>query len=111
MTNYEKMFKQLFVLNDSGIYLTIDSGHTWIENTDESSANRHLMEAGISVNNKIYGGIAQALDVMDEALQRAGCSSLVEVFDMMESDGYVIGKGGIDESRIDKTNKNEGGMY
>jgi len=74
MKNYEKMFKQLFMLNQGRVYLHLADGHTWIayDENAEHSIEAVLRVAGIAVNNKIYGGIAEALDTMDEALQKAG---------------------------------------
>ena len=114
MTNYEKMFKQLFMLGNGGVYLTVNSGHTWIEQ-DENADRRideMLMFAGVSVNNKIYGGIAEALDTMDAALKAVGQPSLVEQYDEFMNDGfYQIGDGGVDESRIKIVEKGKGGLY
>jgi len=113
MTNYEKMFKQLFMLNQGRVYLRITDGHTWIENEEGSSIDYNLKANGISVNNKIYGGLAQALDTMDEALQQAGYKPLVQEFDALFSIDafYTVGAGGVDESRIDRTTKGKGGLY
>ena len=112
MANYEKMFKQLFVLNQGRVYLHLADGHTWIENEEGSLIDYNLKKNGISVNNKIYGGLAQALDTMDEAMQQAGYKTLVQEFDELFADSfYNVGAGGVDESRIDKTTKGKGGLY
>ena len=113
MTNYEKMFKQLFMLNQGRVYLHLADGHTWIENEEGSLIDHDLRKNGISVNNKIYGGLAQALDTMDEALQQAGYKPLVQEFDALffVDAFYRVGAGGVDESRIHKTTKGKGGLY
>ena len=114
MTNYEKMFKQLFMLGNGGVYLTVFSGHTWIEQDENADRpiDEVLLSAGVSVNNKIYGGIAEALDTMDAALQAAGQPSLEEQYDEFMSDGYYrIGDGGVGKNRIDIVEKGKGGLY
>lgn len=113
MTNYEKMFKQLFVLGNGGVYLELADGHTWIsyDENAEHSIEVILRNNGIAVNNKIYGGIAEALDTMDEALQKAGQPSLVQQYDELVQDFYFIGKGGAGSNRIEKVNPLHGGIF
>jgi hypothetical protein len=67
-----------------------------------------LSEAGVYVNDKIYGGVFEAIDTIDAGLQRAGQKPLIEQFD--ERGFIYLGDGGVDESRITKVEKGKGGL-
>jgi hypothetical protein len=110
--DYEKMFKQLLMMNQGGVYLQLDDGHTWIMKDSDADhpLSAILCDAGVSVANKIYGGIAQALDTMDEAALLAGCGTLCKQYDVLVRDFYFIGEGGVREGWVEKVAAGEGGL-
>ena len=66
-------------------------------------------ESGNGVTDKIYGGILEALDTIDEALKMAGATyTLLELYDEQTQ---FLGNGGVGGSRLDKTSKGKGGIY
>jgi len=97
--DYEYYLKRLIVLNARGCYLTFADGHTWIEEDLECQTGRLVSNAlkagGVSLNNKIYGGVFEAIDTLDAALQAAGEDALLLQFWM------DFGDGGADKSRIE----------
>mgnify|MGYP003558735722 CR=1 FL=1 len=106
--DFENLFKRLLVMNHRGIYLQSADGHIWIKNDPESDYPLADELTNVMLNNKIYGGIVQAVDTFDEALRIQGLPSLLEMFD---EDVLFMGRGGVDESRIDKVESGKGGMY
>lgn len=107
--DYENLFKRLLMLNQIGVYLKGAHGHVWIELDEE--AEYHLEFKQVAVNNKIYGGVIEAIDVMDEALRRDGQPSLMDTWEEWGKDVLFLGKGGVDESRIDEVQSGRGGLY
>ena len=105
--NYGNLFKRLLIMNSMGVYLYGRDGHIWIGTSDESNA--YLLS--ISLNNKIYGGVIQAVDTFDEALQRDGQPSLMDRWNEYGKTEMFLGKGGIDESRIGVVAYGKGGIY
>ena len=107
VTNYEHWFKMLMCANRLGIYIIDADGHRWIvsEPSDNFDYDEVLVDAGISVNNKIYGGFTDALLVIDESLRLAMGKSLLDVWEFGE---YEIGSGVLDSSRI---KRGKGGLY
>ena len=83
------MSKRLIAAMQMGILIYNQDGHRWIEcvgepylpyDRDVNAFIAILEEAGICINNKIYGSHREALFVIDEALQKAGSSTLLERF-------------------------------
>lgn len=101
--DFEKLFKALAVMNHLGYSVYAADGHTWIQ-WDE---NRKNIFVDVCLNNKIYGGIAEAVETFDAAYQMDGNPPLVDEFDAF---GLLVGKGGVDHSRIDKC-EGKGGVY
>jgi len=104
MGKHEKNFKRMIALNSLGSHLYFRDGHTWIGDTSDEvesiySLRTILMDNKILLNTKIYGGILEALDTVDEALFQAVGKKLVDFF---EPSFMFMGDGGIDRSRIDK---------
>lgn len=67
-----------------GITLVGRDGHIWIETVGQgddvyADFDDILAAGGILINNKIYGGILQALDTIDEALRQCGHEPLEHV--------------------------------
>lgn len=106
----EVNFKRLLALNQLGCWLRGEDGHIWIEyERDEDSCllARILSEGGISINNKIYGGVLEALNVVDAALQRAGHHKLIDTYC---SEVSFLGEDTLDESRIIEVEKGNPGI-
>ena len=105
MTRLEKRLLGLMQLGGS---LNGADGHIWIESCDkEHNLNEILQEKGILLNNKIYGGVLEALDTIDACLLQMGLDKLGDIYN---EDILFMGKGDIDWSRIDKTEKHRGGL-
>jgi hypothetical protein len=112
--NWEGMAKRLLALGDLGAFLGGADGHIWIQTAGRDYEENHflfpvLRNAGISLNNKIYGGIFEALDTIDEALRMAGHDILLDYYD--EDSMFLGNKIGPDMSRIDRKEKGKGGLY
>jgi hypothetical protein len=114
---------RLLGLTALGCYLAARDGHIWVEQIheepedDESGVDRAgsglamiLAAAGIVLNNKIYGGVLEALDTIDEALRLAGASTLASYGESDGSCGYFLGEPCIARDRIDRTRPGEGGI-
>ena len=114
MTDWKKMFMLLANANNLGIYVTEADGHWWIESepTEYMDYNETLCVNGIRVNNKIYGGILEALAVIDESLKlckRRGIedSGLDNVYSQNKE---YHGEFKPAMGRIDKVKNGEGGL-
>jgi len=115
--NSEELAKRLLALGQYGCYLCGADGHIWIEPViDGESAKQSylhdlLKRAGVGLNCKIYGGVLEALDTIDEALRLAGKPSLLKGFPGWRYDDELfLGDPGIGESRIDIYEKGTGGL-
>jgi hypothetical protein len=111
----ENLAERILALNDMGCSLIGRDGHIFIvENYFDddyvSKLSIILKEAGVCLNNKIYGGILQALDTIDEALRLAGSKNLLERY-IENKDRMFFGNPGIGVSRIDIQEKGQGGIY
>jgi hypothetical protein len=118
---HEDLAKRLLSLGQYGCHLCGRDGHIWIEPAyipgeeemimEHSSLHYILKKAGVSLNNKIYGGVIEALDTIDEALRLSGWSSLLDGFPGWgDTDSLFLGKGGIDRGRIFIGKKDTGGL-
>lgn len=101
--NYDNLFQRLLMLNQMGAYLDGQDGHIWI--------NGDIGLDTIMVNSKIYGGVIEALDTIDEALRRDGQEDLLTMWNNYGKDVLFLGSGGVDESRIDKVKSGQGGIF
>lgn len=113
---------RLLALNQYDLYLKAQDGHIWIESGMEDTGENHddqawqscsyfhklLREKGVLLNNKIYGGILEALNAVDAALQLAGEKPLAELYD---PDWMFLGDDTHDTSRIQKVEPGHGGIY
>jgi hypothetical protein len=106
----ENLAKRLLALNDLGCYLIGRDGHIWIEEINNSLFSEMLKIAGVILNNKIYGGILEALDTIDEALKLAKYINLIEYYEN-NKDRIFLGNPGVDNSRINKTSPKMGGLF
>jgi hypothetical protein len=107
--NYEVLAKRLLGLMQLGGSLHGQDGHIWINVSEiEWNLDEVLRDGGISLNNKIYGGILESLDTIDEALKGCGKEPLEKWYDI---NIQFLGSPGTDISRIDKTERGEGGLY
>jgi hypothetical protein len=113
----ENLAERILALNDIGCSLIGRDGHIWIEENNldgdgdfVSELSLILKEAGVCLNSKIYGGILQALDTIDEALRLAGTNNLLNRY-IENKDRIFFGDPGIGISRIDIQEKGKGGIY
>ena len=98
--NYEEVSKKLLSLMQMGTILKGRDGHIWIDFNwfNEDDLVEILLSYGVEINTKIYGGVIEALDTIDRALELAGETSLLERFN---PDIQFFGnRFGPDESRI-----------
>ena len=110
---------RLLGLTSLGVYLEGRDGHVWIEpirdageDYDTTSGLARLLRAnGVSLNNKIYGGVLEALDTIDEALRRCDRPNLLEHYVGGDYRALFLGKPGVDASRITQHEPNTGGIY
>ena len=108
MTDLEK---QLIVLSAFGIYITHQDGHRWIESAQLENYNysEELSKHGILVNNKIYGGVKEAIKVIDETWKMMYDRTLTDEFDstydVNDDIEYIWG-----HKRIDMTTEGHGGL-
>jgi hypothetical protein len=119
--NTEELAKRLLALGQYGCHLHGQDGHIWIEpaynqcdgEEEENHSDLHyvLKKAGVGLNNKIYGGVLEALDTIDEALRLAGIPSLLSGFSGWDHNGSLfLGEPGIGKGRIDIYEKGIGGL-
>ena len=107
------MTKRLLMLGALGGHLEGHDGHIWIcsDEEDEFCENRIgyiLRRGGVLLNNKIYGGALEALNMIDIALEKAGSRSLLEWWD---DEWMFLGEDTTHDNRIDLVKPGEGGMY
>ena len=113
MTDPDELGKRLIVAMDLGIMFRAEDGHIWIESDNGESGfemlfTRLLSEFGIELNNKIYGGILEALDTIDECFRMMWKPSLLEQY---APERHFLGtKRGPDMSRIKRVEPGEGGL-
>jgi len=108
--NWENLAKRLLSFMAMGGHLESDSGHIWIYSEDDEDRyfDSVVKKAGVSVNNKIYGGVLEALNVVDKALEYAGHPSLLDQWD---EDYMFLGEDTFRENRLDRCAKGTGGLY
>lgn len=105
----DDLTKRLMSLMQLDAWLTGSDGHIWIESApdgDDNSLDKILYDNDIALNGKIYGGILQALDTIDAALQMCGELTLLERY---SESVQFLGEPGVARSRIDKSKR--GGIY
>ena len=104
--DWKKAFECLAEANRLGICIEEADGHWWINCVETYCGfdyNKHLDKHGVSVNSKIYGGILEALAVIDDSLRLCGGRGLIYTTDYLGE--YVT-----DMSRITRTEPGEGGL-
>lgn len=104
--------KQLIVLSAHGIYITHQDGYRWIERSPLEYYNydEELSEHGIMVNNKIYGGVKEAIAVVDETWKMMYGETLVETFDYAYYARFDIDPANAEHGRITKVEPGHGGL-
>lgn len=106
--DYENLFKRLLMLNQMGVYLNGRDGHIWI-NQDENEEYPMKLDI-VFLNTKIYGGIIEALDTIDLALETDGQPQLLERWEKYGKDVQFLGRGGVGAGRIDIVKAGQGGL-
>ena len=104
------MEKRLLGLMQLGCVLRGQDGHIWIDQVPESTLDEILKGGGVLLNDKIYGGITQALDTIDEALTMA-LDAAESTSDWYNEDIQFDVAKGADMSRIKVVGKQQGGLY
>ena len=106
----DELSTRLLALGQMGAYLFGRDGHIWIEqdyNADGETLQTILCAGGIRLNNKIYGGVLQALDTIDEALRQCGEPALLQRYN---AGVLFLGASSIGVGRITKVTKVNGGL-
>lgn len=100
----DKLTERLLGLMQIGARLEAHDGHIWIysDEGDDDFLENILQEASILLNNKIYGGVLEALDTIDEALRLADKPSLATHY---SPEMQFLGEAGVDKSRIGRSGK------
>lgn len=115
--DHEVTLKRILGLSQIGCRLEGRDGHIWIEGDcdDEYSCcllHKWLAEAGVMLNNKIYGGMLEALDTVDHALSLCGKPPLLQQFPGFgHMDQMFLGEPGVCASRISRVDPCTGGLY
>ncbi|MFH0938196.1 MAG: hypothetical protein V1899_02810 [Planctomycetota bacterium] len=109
----DTLARRLLALGQMGAYLVGMDGHIWIEqdeNFDNEGLAGILRDGGVALNNKIYGGVLEALDTIDEALRRAKYvyPTLLQNYD---EDILFLGETGIGQNRIEVGSPGDGGIF
>jgi hypothetical protein len=112
--------KCLIVLMKNGIYIQHADGHRWIHcgnsidseeyDRGEYSYDAELKKYGIQVNSKIYGGVCEAVVVVNETWKMMYNRTLIQEFDNWFDVEWDVA--GVDnwQSRIDRYEKGTGGL-
>jgi len=106
-TSLYDMAQRLLGCMQLGILLQGENGHIWIESIEGSDFEDLLKANKISLNNKIYGGILEALDTIDECLTKHCQHCCLK--DCYNPDVQFLGSGGPAHDRI-YTNSCVGGL-
>lgn len=109
MTDLEK---RLIVLSHLGITIEHCNGHRYIycRETEDFDFDRILNLNGVSLNNKIYGTLLDALDIIDYCLVKCNCKTLLDNFWFDEFDISGDRKRPFDSSRVDLVERGKGGL-
>ena len=113
IVDWEALAKRYIALSAQGVRIEFDSGHYWLmaDEDADSSLDALLKDAGVRVNGKIYGGILEALDTIDEALQQANAKNLLTYYNDLVTGvypGYSLGNNGI--GHVDRVAPGQGGI-
>lgn len=91
--DFENVAKRLVALGYLGCHIEMRDGHFWIMSSEyddmglsESRLSHILQEAGVRINDKIYGGVLEALACIDQALELAGHPILLQVYEQAWKD-------------------------
>jgi hypothetical protein len=112
MTTLEK---QLIAISAHGIWIENAHGHRWIMCSEEATENGYnfneqLKKHQISINGKIYGGVVQAVQVIDKAYKQMHNISLEQWFNYAYSDEYdITGRCDSVETLVNKASAEFGG--
>jgi hypothetical protein len=84
--------KQLIVLSAHGIYITHEDVHRWINSVPQEAYDyeKELDAHGILVNNKIYGGVKEAVEVINATWLIMYDETLVDTFDGLFDDRFDV---------------------
>lgn len=88
---YTKLEKQLIMLSAMGITINIEDGHRWIcfdENNDNYLELHTLLEKNI--HTKVYGGIKEAILLMDNFFIKNNMPTLEKKFDEIIDPVYDV---------------------
>lgn len=109
--------KKLIILSYLGITIEHADGHRWIEyheTINGFSFDKELKEHGLLLNNKIYGGVLQAINVIDRAIYYMWEMDLLEFYNkifLSQNYGVEINwDSGHEDNRIKITETGEGGL-
>lgn len=113
--DWADLAKRLLALGQMGCHIRGADGHFWIECGEPDRETSHLAwklkKAGILLNNKIYGGVLEALDTIDGALVASGdFQPLKDLGDCLIDAQLDLGVHGVDASRIDRLEPGKGGI-
>lgn len=116
--DFQEVAQRLLGLMQLGCTLNSADGHIWInqwEQDEGATLDGILRSNNIMLNNKIYGGVIEALDTIDECLFMAKDhlswdKKKYNLFQRGEIQ-FLGHKFGPDKSRIDRTPSGKGGLY
>jgi hypothetical protein len=110
LTSLEKV---LMVISAHGIWIEHKDGHRWIECNPEpelTNFDEDLREAGVLLNNKIYGGVYEAIYVLNEAWKRVYGMSIVAEFEKYWEKEWDVELYKTDHKRITLVEEGKGGL-
>jgi hypothetical protein len=111
--NLTKLEKQLIAMSHLGIRIEIADGHRWIrsEETDDFYFHQELEKAGVLLNNKMYGGLVEAIQVIDRCMCLLRRPLLEDYFNsVFDKDDVYSTSSDNGSSRIDIGDMGDGGL-
>lgn len=104
--DWERLAKRLLGAGQLGVSLQGADGHIWIHEAEvDHCLSDALRPSGVQLDGKIYGGILEALDMIDVALAMSGAPVLLELY---SDQNHFLGEGGVDETRIERGEPGDG---
>lgn len=118
LSDIDDTAKRLIALGYLGCHIEMHDGHFWItgRGTDYDSAqicelSNILYHAGVMLNNKVYGGVLEALACIDQALELAGHLKLLDVYEQGISDMIIyLGEYKPSDHNVYRVGKGMGGV-
>ena len=111
--DYKKLTMRLIGAMQYGFRIESLDGHRWVRYQEPDwrypNIEELMIEKGISLNDKIYGGYDEALEVIDDILLHLELRKTEDVISYEEDSLFY--KSNTRDSRIDINEPGKGGIY